>query len=357
MRCGMPSSPASSQGLDTSLPHHDRYPLPGVCGAPGPRSGRACATLRRMTLDTILDYLNAVPVRATYGAVGDVLGVRPQVVPRLLGARRPEASWIVNGTTGEPTGYTPDQVDPRLAGTHVIRSGDELRRSMEGPAAAEADDTSTADAAAGHEVLETTASTSSASSRPTADAAAGHEVLEAAAGGHEAPAGASGGRETPEMEVMAMGGDAKWIIGTLVPVVLLVTGLLSAQIASVSGSLTTRIDDVNDRIDDLTAQIAGVNTGIDEVRDELEGEIAALRADLSSIAADLRAGRPAPGLTEPEGPSAPDAGEETADAAAPAPDEGGEAVEPAPDAPEGSPDPQAEPATDPAPANPDPPRE
>ena len=27
-----------------------------------------------------------------------------RVVPRLLGTRRPEASWVVNGTTGEPTG-------------------------------------------------------------------------------------------------------------------------------------------------------------------------------------------------------------------------------------------------------------
>ena len=91
-----------------------------------------------MTIETILDYLNAVPVRATFGAVGEVLGVRPQSVSRLLGARRPEASWIVNGSTGEPTGYTPDQVDPRLPGTHVIRSGDELRSCLERHAAAAA---------------------------------------------------------------------------------------------------------------------------------------------------------------------------------------------------------------------------
>ena len=151
-----------------------------------------------MTIETILEYLNAVPVRATYGAVGEVLGVRPQVVPRLLGARRPEASWIVNGGTGDPTGYTPDEVDPRLAGTHVIRSGDELRRCLERHAAAAPDAVSTTDAG----------------------------------GVQETPETAVDVQETPETEAVAMGSETKWIIGTVVPAVLLVAALLSAQIAS-----------------------------------------------------------------------------------------------------------------------------
>ena len=255
-----------------------------------------------MTIETILEYLNAVPVRATYGAVGEVLGVRPQVVPRLLGARRPEASWIVNGGTGDPTGYTPDEVDPRLAGTHVIRSGDELRRCLERHAAAAPDAVSTTDAV--------------------------------------------GVQETPETEAVAMGSETKWIIGTVVPAVLLVAALLSAQIASMSGSLNTRIDDVNDRIDDLradlTAQIAGVNTRIDDVREALEEEIAVLRTDVGSVAARLRAVELALGLTDPDLAPEPEAGEQT--------------VEPDPDAPAASLDPQPEPATSPAEpaASPDP---
>ena len=282
-----------------------------------------------MTIETILDYLNAVPVRATFGAVGEVLGVRPQAVARLLGARRPEASWIVNGSTGEPTGYAPDQVDPRLPGTHVIRSGDELRRCLERHAAAVA--------------------APDAASSP-ADAVAVHEAPETGVSIHAAPETGAAVRDTPDTEVIAMGGDAKWIIGTLVPVVLLVTGLLSAQIASVSGSLNTRIDDVNDRIDDLradlTAEIAGANTRVDDVRNALEEQIAVLRSDVSGIADRL-----------PAAAAATTAAATTAAAtdAAAAPDED----EPDPAAPAVDPDPQPEPATDPAaaPANPDPPRE
>lgn len=276
-----------------------------------------------MTIETILVYLNAVPVRATYGAVGEVLGVRPQVVPRLLGARRPEASWIVNGSTGEPTGYTPDEVDPRLAGTHVIRSGDELRNCLERHAAAAPDAVSAADAVGVPETLAT------------------------AAGGQETPETPVGGHETPKSEAVAMGSDTKWIIGTVVPAVLLVGALLSAQVASMSGSMNTRIDEVNDRIDDLraylTAEIAGVNTRIDDVRDGLQDEIAVLRSEVGSVAARLRAVELALGPTTPD--LAPDAGEQTA--------------EPDPDAPAASPDPQPEPATSPVePAvNPDPPGE
>ena len=308
-----------------------------------------------MTIETILDYLNAVPVRATFGAVGEVLGVRPQSVSRLLGARRPEASWIVNGSTGEPTGYTPDQVDPRLPGTHVIRSGDELRSCLERHAAAAAAAAAppAADAvaveeagAAGVAIQEAPATDAPVQEAPATDAPV-HEAPATDAPVHEAPqaGSASAVYDTPDIEVIAMGGDAKWIIGTLVPVVLLATGLLSAQIASVSGSLNTRIDDVNERIDDLRtdvmAEIAGANTRVDDVRDALEDQIAVLRGELSSIAARL------PGV-------APAADEADTDSAA-APDE----AEPDAVAPAGDPDPQPEPPTDPAApaASADPPRE
>ena len=324
-----------------------------------------------MTIETILDYLNAVPVRATFGAVGEVLGVRPQAVSRLLGARRPEASWIVNGSTGEPTGYTPDQVDPRLPGTHVIRSGDELRSCLErhaaaaaAPAAADAvavDEAAEAGvaiheapqagapvdeaAAAGVVIQEAQETSAPAHEAPQAGGPVHEEAQETGAPAYEAPQTGSAVHDTSDIEIIAMGGDAKWIIGTLVPVVLLATGLLSAQIASVSGSLSTRIDDVNERIDDLRtdvmAEIAGASTRVDDVRDALEDQIAVLRGEVSGIAARLPGVAPAADEADTESVAAPDEAEP--DAATPAVD----------------PDPQPEPPTDPAAAaaTADPPRE
>ena len=61
-------------------------------------------------LDDILDYLNTEKVRCTYGAVAGLLGIMPISVGSRLGERRREASWIVNGETGRPTGYTPEQI-------------------------------------------------------------------------------------------------------------------------------------------------------------------------------------------------------------------------------------------------------
>ena len=272
-----------------------------------------------MDIQTILECLNSAAVRATYGAVGEVLGVRPQVVPRLLGARRPEASWVVNGTTGEPTGYAPEEVDPRLPDTHVIRTGDELRACLEGGAPAVPEEVPAVNAAPG----------------PTA----------------------------PEPEPFGMNSDAKWIIGTLVPVFLLVAGLLAAQIASVSRGLNTRLDEVNGRIDDLAEQVGGVDTRMDDVRTELQDEIAVLRSEVGGIAGGLSPVAPTAGGTEPDEA---DAGEQASESEAPeagpdtpenspdmpetspeAPEAGPDALEASPDAPETDPDTQPEPPADP----------
>lgn len=222
-----------------------------------------------MDIQTILECLNTARVRATYGAVGEVLGVRPQVVPRLLGTRRPEASWVVNGTTGEPTGYAPEEADPRLPGTHVIRTGDELRACLEGGAPATPEPVPAVNAAPG----------------PAAQ----------------------------EPEPFAMNSDARWIIGTLVPVFLLVAGLLAAQIASVNRGLNTRIDEVNGRIDDLAERVGGMDARVEDVRTGLQDEIAVLRGDVAGIAEGLSADAPAP----------PDAGEQASasDATETSPDE------------------------------------
>ena len=93
-----------------------------------------------------------------------------------------------------------------------------------------------------------------------------------------------------------MSSDTKWIIGTIVPAILVVAGLLSAQIAGVNARIddvNARIGDVNARIDtlrtDVNARIDDVNARIDALRADLKGEIAVLRDDLRSMDARLRA--------------------------------------------------------------------
>ena len=56
-----------------------------------------------------------------------------------------------------------------------------------------------------------------------------------------------------------MSTDTKWIIGTIVPAILVVAGLLSAQIAG-----------VNDRIDDLRADLTARMDRLDERLRNLE---------------------------------------------------------------------------------------
>ena len=261
-----------------------------------------------MTIETILEYLNGVPVRATYGAVGEVLGVRPQVVPRLLGARRPEASWVVNGTTGEPTGYAPDELDPRLPGTRVIRTGDELRRGLE--------------------------------SRPAPAAESPAPAAESPAPAAEPAVNGTAGIGMP----LDIGDNAKWVIATLVPVFLLVAGLLATQIASLGRSIDARIDTVNERIDelhaDLTAQIAEVDARVDDVRTELQGEIDALRSDVRGLVDRQGAAQAAPGRTDPNAAPGPDADDPAAGTDAPAANDEPQTEPPAdPDAPAAEPAP------------------
>jgi hypothetical protein len=80
-----------------------------------------------LTLADVLRFLNEARVRATYGAVATVLGVPPRALGALLGDRRPEASWVVNGETGLPTGYEQTEWHPDLlASSAIIRASNEL---------------------------------------------------------------------------------------------------------------------------------------------------------------------------------------------------------------------------------------
>ncbi len=80
------------------------------------------------TIDQILMALNKHKVRATYSAVGSVLGCTSEsVATRYLRDRRPEASWVVNSESMEPIGYKSDDVHPDLMlHSMIIRHPDTL---------------------------------------------------------------------------------------------------------------------------------------------------------------------------------------------------------------------------------------
>ncbi len=83
-------------------------------------------------LAEIITFLNENRVRATYGAVAEILGVVPRSMGARLGPRHAEASWIVSAETGLPTGYSPTEIHPDLrSNSPLIRSGDDLRERMQ----------------------------------------------------------------------------------------------------------------------------------------------------------------------------------------------------------------------------------
>jgi len=86
-----------------------------------PRSRNRVAAV---SLEDIIRFLNDEQVRATYGAVAEVLGVVSRSMGARLGPRRPEASWIVNAYNGLPTDYSQDEWHARLLdNADVISSG------------------------------------------------------------------------------------------------------------------------------------------------------------------------------------------------------------------------------------------
>lgn len=83
------------------------------------------------TLAQILTFLNGEQVRATYGAVGELLGVMPRAMGAQLGPHTQERSWIVNADTGLPTDYSQDETHPSLfRSAEIISSGMELALRM-----------------------------------------------------------------------------------------------------------------------------------------------------------------------------------------------------------------------------------
>lgn len=84
-------------------------------------------------MDRIVAFLNTEHRRATYGAVGEALGLPAQTIGGMLGRRRPEASWVVSAETLEPTGYGAGDKHAALhERPEVITTGLELLRRMSG---------------------------------------------------------------------------------------------------------------------------------------------------------------------------------------------------------------------------------
>lgn len=66
-----------------------------------------------MLLKGIVTVLSKHRQRATYGAVGGLLG-RPARSVMMGQAKCRENSWVVSARTGRPTGYDPHETDPHL---------------------------------------------------------------------------------------------------------------------------------------------------------------------------------------------------------------------------------------------------
>jgi hypothetical protein len=66
-----------------------------------------------LTIDGILNALDAGHQRATYGAVAALLQTSPRTL--MQGRERDQRhSWVVSRRSGEPTGYSPEQIHPSL---------------------------------------------------------------------------------------------------------------------------------------------------------------------------------------------------------------------------------------------------
>jgi hypothetical protein len=79
----------------------------------------------------IVQFLRRNKIRATYKAVAGAANVPVRSMGTLLGPRSPLASWVVNGSTGEPTDYSEGDKDPDLKTTdEIITSEEDLIRRM-----------------------------------------------------------------------------------------------------------------------------------------------------------------------------------------------------------------------------------
>lgn len=80
----------------------------------------------------IVDYLNEVTTRCTFNAAAEAIGITPHALKKELGDPRPEVSWLVSPTSGEPMRYADDEKHPQLYRTsRIITSSKVLKRNLD----------------------------------------------------------------------------------------------------------------------------------------------------------------------------------------------------------------------------------
>lgn len=84
----------------------------------------------RITL--VVNYLNEVRTRCTYNAAAEAIGITPHALKKELGDPRPEASWLVSPTSGDPMRYQDSEKHPELyRTTRIITSSKVLKRNLD----------------------------------------------------------------------------------------------------------------------------------------------------------------------------------------------------------------------------------
>lgn len=83
-------------------------------------------------ITAVVDYLNVVTTRCTFNAAAKAIGITPQALKKQLGDPRPEVSWFVSPTSGEPMRYTDSEKHPDLYRTsRIITSSKVLIRNLD----------------------------------------------------------------------------------------------------------------------------------------------------------------------------------------------------------------------------------
>ena len=83
-------------------------------------------------INLVIDYLNEVKTRCTFNAAAEALGMTPQALKKELGDPRPEVSWFVSPTSGDPMRHTDEQKHPELyRTTRIITSSKVLKRNLD----------------------------------------------------------------------------------------------------------------------------------------------------------------------------------------------------------------------------------
>ncbi len=83
-------------------------------------------------ITTVVNYLNEVKTRCTFNAAAEAIGITSQALKKQIGEPRPEVSWFVSPTSGEPMRYADSDKHPELYRTaRIITSSKVLKRNLE----------------------------------------------------------------------------------------------------------------------------------------------------------------------------------------------------------------------------------